>query len=173
MKVIKPQRLSVLARTFEHEGAFHFAVSVLAFFPFERPSQLLSEVAMWKFLPTELGKDAALDLGMPKSRAEVLLTAKAYPAGGKPQAACPVRLRLGKVDKSLYAVGDRFWKGGMPSTPRPFTASAAASPATTSASMASARTSTSRRGMLRTTVRARTWATCTSRSGSCSGSSER
>ena len=121
MKVIKPQRLSVLARTFEHEGAFHFAVSVLAFFPFERPSQLLSEVAMWKFLPTELGKDAALDLGMPKSRAEVLLTAKAYPAGGKPQAACPVRLRLGKVDKSLYAVGDRFWKGGMPSTPRPFT----------------------------------------------------
>jgi len=121
MKVIKPQRLGVLARTFEHEGAFHFAVGVLAFFPFASPSQLLTEVAMWKFLPVELGKDAALDMGVPKARAEVLLTAKAYPVGGKPQAACAVRLRMGKVDKSIYAVGDRFWKGSTPTAPKPFT----------------------------------------------------
>lgn len=121
MKSIKPQRLGVLARPFEHEGQFHFAVSVLAFFSFDDPSQLLSEVSLWKFLPQELGKDAALDMGMPKSRAEVLLTAKAYPAGRKAQAACQVRLRLGKVDKTLYAVGDRFWKNGAPTQPLPFT----------------------------------------------------
>lgn len=120
MKVIKPQRLGVLARTFEHDGAFHFAVSVLAFFPFEAPQQLLTEIALWKFLPQELGKDVALDAGMPKSRAEVLLTAKAYPVGGKPQAACSVRLRLGSVDKTLYAVGERRWKGGAPTPPAPF-----------------------------------------------------
>jgi uncharacterized protein YjbI with pentapeptide repeats len=120
MKVIKPQRLGVLARTFEHDGAFHFAVSVLAFFAFETPGQLLTEVSMWKFLPQELGKDVAFDAGMPKARAEVLLTAKAYPAGRKPQAACQVRLKLGKVDKTLYAVGDRFWKGGAPTPPQPF-----------------------------------------------------
>ncbi|WP_224366484.1 DUF2169 family type VI secretion system accessory protein [Hyalangium versicolor] len=121
MKVIKPQRLGVLARTFEHDGAFHFAVSVLAFFPFEASHQLLTEIALWKFLPQELGKDAVLDAGMPKSRAEVLLTAKAYPVGGKPQAACSVRLHMGKVDKTLYAVGERFWKGGAPTPPAPFT----------------------------------------------------
>ncbi|MDY7224855.1 DUF2169 domain-containing protein [Hyalangium rubrum] len=120
MKGIKPQRLGILTRPFEHEGVFHFAVSVLAFFSFEAPSQLLSEVELWKFLPKELGKDAALDMGMPKAHAEVLLTAKAYPAGSKGQGACPVRLRLGKVDKTLYAVGDRFWKGGVPTQPLPF-----------------------------------------------------
>ncbi len=121
MKSIKPQRLGVLARPFEHQGAFHLAVSVLAFFPFEEPSQLLTEVALWKFLPQELGDGAALDTGMPKARAEVLLTAKAYPARNKAQGACQVRLRLGKVDKTLYAVGDRFWKGSTPTEPVPFT----------------------------------------------------
>lgn len=121
MKVIKPQKLGVLARTFEHDGAFHFAVSVLAFFPFDAPQQLLSEISLWKFLPKELGKDVALDTGVPKARAEVLLTAKAYPVGGKPQAACSVRLKLGKVDKTLYAVGDRVWSGGAPTQPVPFT----------------------------------------------------
>ena len=118
MKVIKPQRLGVLARTFEHDGAFHFGVSVLAFFSFEAPQSLLTEIAMWKFLPQELGKDVALDAGIPKSRSEVLLTAKAYPVGGKPQAACSVRLRLGSVDKTLYAVGERFWKSRSPDSAR-------------------------------------------------------
>jgi uncharacterized protein YjbI with pentapeptide repeats len=121
MKVIKPQRLGLLARTFEHDGAFQFTVSVLAFFTFERPQELLPEVALWKFLPPELGKDVALDVGMPKSRAEVLLTARAYPVGRKPQAACSVRLRLGPVDKTLQVVGERFWKGGAPTRPIPFT----------------------------------------------------
>jgi uncharacterized protein YjbI with pentapeptide repeats len=119
MKTWKPQRLSVLTRTFENEHQPYLVVSILVFFPFEAPAQLLPEVSMWKFVAAELGKDAALDLCMPKERAEVLVHGRAYPVN-RPQPACAVQLKMGTIDKKLYVVGDRHWEANGASAPIPF-----------------------------------------------------
>ena len=120
MKIIKPQRLALSTKVFEDGRESYLVVTAMAFFAFDAPTSLLTEIAMWKFAAEELGKDAALDAGMPKPRGELLLTGKAYPLGGA-RPACSVRAKLGAVDKTLYAVGKRVWKFGAPSEPEPFT----------------------------------------------------
>ncbi len=121
MKVIKPQKLGVLTRTFEHGGRCHFTVSVLVFFPFDAPHALLSEIDLWKFLPKELGQEGAVDDAMPKPHGEVLVTGRAFPVRS-PQPACTVRVQIGAIDKTLRVVGDRVWgKDDIPTSPEPFT----------------------------------------------------
>ncbi len=46
---------------------------------------------------------------------------KAYAPGKKPTATCPVRVRVGSLEKSLYVVGDRYWRRGVPTQPELFT----------------------------------------------------
>jgi uncharacterized protein YjbI with pentapeptide repeats len=118
MKTIKPQKLGVLCRTFENGDECYFAVSALVFFPFAPATTLLPEVELWKLAASELG-DEPLDVCMPKQRGEVLVTGSAYPFGGA-RPVCAPRVAVGTVDKSLYVVGDRFWKGSAASDPRPF-----------------------------------------------------
>ncbi len=118
MKVIKPQGLGALSRVFENGDDTWLALTALVFFATD-DARLLSEAALWTFAPGELGRDAALDAAMPKSRGEVLVCAKAYPRT-PPQAACTVRVRLGSVDKRLLVVGDRAWRGDTMTAPEPF-----------------------------------------------------
>ncbi len=120
MKVIKPQQLGLLSRTFEHKRDSFLVLTMAAFFPLDNPSALLPEVAMWKFTAAELGT-VPLDEVLPKQRAEVLVCGRAYPPGGRPQIACQVRVRLGTVDKTLRVVGDRHWERGAPSAAQLFT----------------------------------------------------
>jgi uncharacterized protein YjbI with pentapeptide repeats len=120
MKVIKPQKLGLLTRTFEHNQQPFLVTTILAFFPLDART-LLPEVALWKTMATELGKDAALDLGMPKARPELLITGTAYSPGGQPRPAFSVRARLGAIDKTLYVVGARHWKYRVTSDPVPLT----------------------------------------------------
>lgn len=120
MKTIKPQKLGLLHRVFEDGSDCYLSVTVLAFFSFGPPAALLSEIDLWKFTAAELGKDAVLDMGMPKPRGELLISGRAYPPGGRAPA-CAVRARLGAVDKTLYAIGDRIWRRGVPTEPEPFT----------------------------------------------------
>ncbi|WP_159396909.1 DUF2169 domain-containing protein [Sorangium cellulosum] len=120
MKTIKPQKLGLLHRVFEDGEDCYLSVTILAFFSFGPPAALLSEVDLWKFSAAELGNDAVLDMGMPKPRGELLISGRAYPRGGRAPA-CAVRARLGAVDKTLYAIGDRSWRRGVPTEPEPFT----------------------------------------------------
>jgi hypothetical protein len=125
MKVIKPQRLAVLTRTYEYEGRFYLAVNTMAFFTFGQPQRLLSEVSMWKFVATAMGKDAVLDMGMPKQRGEFLVYGKCHAPRAEPAAAVAVRVKVGAQEKKLLVLGDRRWKKiGPISTigePQPFT----------------------------------------------------
>lgn len=121
MKTIKPQALGLLTRPFEDGDACYLSISLLAYFPFDVSAGLLPELKLWKFVAQELGRDAALDLGMPKPRGELLVTGKAYPPGGAPSIACRVRARIGTVDKSLAVIGNRVWRRGVASDPEPFT----------------------------------------------------
>ncbi|GAC1538778.1 MAG: DUF2169 domain-containing protein [Polyangiales bacterium] len=109
MKTIKPQRLGFLCRSHEHHRQHRLVCAVVAFVDFNRPDLPLSEVDLWKTVGAELG-GAPLDEVLPKRRGELLLDAKAFPPGPRPASACVVRAAIGKIDKRLGVVGDRFWE---------------------------------------------------------------
>lgn len=120
MKVVKPFRLSVVTRCFEVQRRYYFGVSTLVFFDLTT-SELLPEVALWQFAADELGKDAGIDVGIPKRRSEYLVSGSVHCPGGRAQPTCPASVRLGDLEKTVYAIGDRFWKGDTQSKPTPFT----------------------------------------------------
>lgn len=122
MRGIKPFKLGMIARPFEWGRKHHLGVSVLGYFPFDPPGGLFADSQMWPELAEILGEDLALDVGIPKSRSEILVVGAAHPPGGRPAATCPVTVRVGQIEKSLWAIGDRFWRGGVPTQPEPFTA---------------------------------------------------
>ncbi|MCA9683973.1 MAG: DUF2169 domain-containing protein [Myxococcales bacterium] len=120
MKVLKPSKLSVLNRCFEHRRRYYMGVSVLAFIPLEDAPVLLPEAAMWVFAGERLGAEA-LDVGIPKARGEFLVDGKAFAPGGAPAAGVPVRAAVGPIDKQLYVQGDRYWSGLGATEPMAFT----------------------------------------------------
>lgn len=123
MKVVKPSKLSVLTRSFEHDRRFQLGVSVLAFVPLtpEPAAPLLSEVALWKFVVERMGQQAMLEAGVPKSRGEFLVHGSCFSPGGVPRPMVPVRAQVGPLDKALIVHGDRYWKPGRsPSEPQRF-----------------------------------------------------
>jgi hypothetical protein len=110
MKVFKPLNQSLLYKVFEDAKKCYLSVTILSFFPFEASSALLSEIDLWKFAASELGKDAMLDMCMPKPKGEVLVVGKCFAPGGKPVHAYEVSLQIGSINKILHVFGDRFWK---------------------------------------------------------------
>ena len=116
MKVVKPLKIGILHRTFELQGRQFWTPSVMAFFDFGKPAaSLQSEIDMWKFTAGVLAKDAVLDAGMPKERAEILVSGDFCAPGDKPVPAGNVRLQAGRIDKTLFVFGHRYWrkKAGM------------------------------------------------------------
>lgn len=120
MKTIKPLRVGVMTGVFEARREQHFVVSVLAGFTLTEEPSLVPEAALWLSITKELGANVPLDVCRPKTNGEVLLSGKAYPSGGS-GTVCPVRFKLGKIDKRLAVFGDRQWKFGVPTAPAPFT----------------------------------------------------
>lgn len=88
MKVIKPNKLSVLTRCFEHERQFGFGVSVLGFVPLDPEPTLLSEVSLWTFAAERMGAEAVLEAGMPKARGEFLVHGSCFAPGQVPHPRC-------------------------------------------------------------------------------------
>jgi len=126
MKVIKPLSQGLLFKVFEDARKCYLSAAVFSFFPFEASSGLVSEIDMWKFAASELGKDAMLDMCMPKPKGEVLVIGKCFAPEGKPVPAYEVCLQIGPINKTLNVYGDRFWrrKAGVLrviSDPLPFT----------------------------------------------------
>ncbi|AUX22696.1 hypothetical protein SOCEGT47_032020 [Sorangium cellulosum] len=121
MRVIKPQRISILQRVFELRQQRYLALGLTAYVPLDAPELPLPEISMWQEIPRQLGKDAALDEGLPKPRGEVLAFGKAFAPGGKPRPAFRARVQVGPVDKAVYVVGKRRWELGGPSEPEPLT----------------------------------------------------
>src|SRR5262245_16678689 len=60
------------------------------------------------------------DEGFAKGSGEFLVAGKAFSSGAKPQPAVLVRARIGPLDKSILAIGDRTWKRGVATDPVPF-----------------------------------------------------
>ncbi len=121
MKVIKPNKLSVLTRCFERERQTVMGVSVLVFVPLSPSLSLFSEASLWTFAAERMGPQAALEAGVPKSRGEFLVHGSCFAPGGVPHPRVPVSARVGECERALMVTGDRYWKpGGSPSEPQPF-----------------------------------------------------
>jgi uncharacterized protein YjbI with pentapeptide repeats len=114
MKVLKPQRLSVLQRVVEHRRRCTLVVSVLVYVPLAAPRRLLTEMTLWKDAGAEI-PSGVLDEAFPKPHAEVLVTGHAFAHGA---GAVKARVALGALEKTLAVFGDRYWKNGKPSDPR-------------------------------------------------------
>jgi uncharacterized protein YjbI with pentapeptide repeats len=109
MKTIKPINQSLLYKTYEADRKFYLCTVILSYFSFDS-SSLLPEPDLWKFAGAELGKEAMLDMCMPKPKGEVLVVGKCFAPEAKPVPAYEVGLQMGPIDKTLYVFGDRFWK---------------------------------------------------------------
>lgn len=126
MKVIKEQDQGLLLNYFGLVNRYYLAITVMTFFDFKDPGNPLKEQDMWPFVQGELGKDAILDMAMPKPKGEVLAWGRCFPPDGKPRGASQVGIRIGPVEKMLYVFGNRHWKkaagmGLTVSEPEPFT----------------------------------------------------
>ena len=99
MRVVKPQRLSILQRAFEVRGERSLALGLAAYVPIEAPEVALPEIAMWQELPKHAGKDVAILLD------SVTRLARAYnlaaPASGK--------ILSGGVDSTALYPPKRFF----------------------------------------------------------------
>ncbi|WP_437936858.1 DUF2169 family type VI secretion system accessory protein [Sorangium sp. So ce341] len=120
MRVVKPNQIGVLSRPFDHNNKYRFCVTGLILFPFAEPRYPMSESSLWLLAGKEL-PEAAIDESMPKQHGEILLRAAAYAPQGKPHRVVRAAVELdGKLMKEIAVVGDRVWKGGVPTEPEPF-----------------------------------------------------
>ncbi|MDQ0591120.1 DUF2169 family type VI secretion system accessory protein [Variovorax paradoxus] len=122
MKTVKPLRLSVTTRPFLRQGDQRLAVTTLCMVSMSGKPVLTPESEFWKTLSEELGPATAIDLGIPKARAEILATGFAYTAHQEEKTLCAARLQVAGLSKDLAVFGDRFWVGGRPTPPQPFEA---------------------------------------------------
>ncbi|MDQ0570336.1 uncharacterized protein YjbI with pentapeptide repeats [Variovorax paradoxus] len=122
MKTVKPLRLSVTTRPFLRQGDQRLAVTTLCMVPMSGKPVLTPEAEFWKTLSEELGPTTAIDLGIPKVRAEILATGFAHTAHQDQKTICAARLQVAGLSKDLTVFGDRFWVDGRPTPPQPFEA---------------------------------------------------
>ena len=73
MKVVKDAEHCILLNYFGLHSKFYLVVTVMTYFDLADPGNPLKEQDMWPFVQAELGKDAVLDMAMPKPKAEVLV----------------------------------------------------------------------------------------------------
>jgi uncharacterized protein YjbI with pentapeptide repeats len=121
MKILKPLALGMLTRPVEFGRRFFLSVAAVSFCPMGDRAGLFGDIAMWKFLPGVLPPEQAIDLVLPKTAAEFLVTGSAFAPGGVPVQTVTTAVRLGGVTKRLSAVGDRHIEDGVPTQPLPFT----------------------------------------------------
>lgn len=111
MKIVKPNTLGILQRTYTFRRQHHFAVTALGFFRLGGAVEtLLTENVQWPLILPALAHGEVLDAAMPKARGEMLLAAQAHPPGGAAVRRMAVRATLGTLDKQLLVSGDRQWQ---------------------------------------------------------------
>lgn len=120
MLSFRPRHLECSSKVRGVDGAHELVVVALALFPFEAPEALRPASELRHVIETELGEGATVDAGVPKHGSEILVYGSCYVPGGVHRTSSSVRVQLGAIDKSLYIVGDRFWRGEEATEPQPF-----------------------------------------------------
>jgi len=123
MKISKDEPLSILTRVFGYRGRYHLAATALLGCKLTPGGGLLPEEELWTLAADNLGRDEALDLGMPKPQGEALVSGWCFPPGGRPAEAVTAEFQIGKIEKRIVVVGDRYWlekESSHHTSPRPF-----------------------------------------------------
>ncbi len=122
MKTYKDRQHSLMLKPFGLQGKQYLGLTVFLFFDLNAPENLLKEQELWREVPQRLGKGKALDMGMPKSKAEFLVFGSCHTPRGSQTRGTKVNVRVGKLEKTLYVFGRRYWNrmGGI-SRPEEFT----------------------------------------------------
>jgi len=119
MQICKPTSLGFSSRPIEYRKRFGLCLSHYLHVPFAQAAggTLWGEQSLWNFVAQEMAQPM-LDEGVAKLTPEFLVHGHAYPPVDQPSA-CAVRVRLGGVEKTLLAFGERTWQGDLPSAPQP------------------------------------------------------
>lgn len=120
MRAVKPYKVGFISRPFEWNRSYQLGISAFLYFPFEPVGALFTDIELWEFAGNALPKGAVLDQGIPKSRSEYVIVGAAHQPGGRPAAACAVKVEIGELKKTLFVVGDREWRDEVPTEPVPF-----------------------------------------------------
>ncbi len=117
----KPDTLSLLYRLDEEreKKKQQLTVTILAGFRLIPQPELLEEGEFWQ--PVKELDAVSFDLGRPKPAGEFLLAGDCYAPNNQSTLACPVKTKVGGIQKNLLVIGDRWWTGKDRSTfPVPF-----------------------------------------------------
>ncbi|MFM2478730.1 DUF2169 domain-containing protein [Celerinatantimonas sp. MCCC 1A17872] len=120
MKIFKNKQYSLLPRPLRLQNTLSLSMGVLVYFDLTDSEHLLTEQALWKDIPKQLGSQLVLDQGVPKPRGEYLLTGSCFAPRNQPREASQVRVQLGELDKTISIYGTRYWKKGVITHPQPF-----------------------------------------------------
>ncbi len=121
MKIIKPDNLALLFKSFVWGGKSFLSLGACAFFHLDArlPQRLMLDQDMWPVIQDALGKGEVFDLAHPKDRGEFLVYGSCFAA--RPVPALEVAVRIGSLSKKLAVFGNRWWQaGGIPGTPESF-----------------------------------------------------
>lgn len=121
MKVAKPLKVPILTRTVELRRRCFFHVTAMMGFPVASPRALVDEFSFWRVVTAALGEQGVIDEGISKSRGEVLAAGSFHAPQGAPTKASYARVKVGALDKRVAVVGDREWRGEVPTPPEPMT----------------------------------------------------
>jgi len=121
VKIIKPDNLALLFKSFVWGAKCYLSLGACAFFHLDArlPNRLMPEQDMWPFVQDALDKGEVFDFAYPKVRGEFLVYGSCFAA--HPVPALDVAVRIGGLAKKLAVFGNRWWQaGGIPGTPEPF-----------------------------------------------------
>ncbi|WP_444995422.1 DUF2169 family type VI secretion system accessory protein [Aliikangiella sp. IMCC44359] len=122
MKLIKPNKIAFLQRTYGLEKQYWYVITPILFFDL-KTSKILPENMQWKKVVDALGQEA-LDHALPKIKGEYFIAGHAY-APDENTESMEISFNLGEQKKKLNIRGERFWKRNFlgqwqPSEPKPF-----------------------------------------------------
>ena len=98
----------------EQDNRFHLVVSASLGFRLSSGTTLLEMDTMSESIAA-MGINPVPDFGMPKPKAEYLLSGRYFAPGGVAVRGGEVKVEFAGLTKSLYVFGDRNWEMGVPS----------------------------------------------------------
>jgi uncharacterized protein YjbI with pentapeptide repeats len=123
MRILKPQRISLMCSFAGTPVRGQLVVTGLFGFRISSPFYFLTEQELWATIKSDIQKDEIFDLWMPKKSGELLVWGKAI--SEKPVKTMTVGVDCGPISRRLVVSGDRVWEksllGWRASTPQSFT----------------------------------------------------
>ncbi|HBP29587.1 MAG: DUF2169 family type VI secretion system accessory protein [Advenella sp.] len=121
MRTVKPLRVGVLTRPYGYLEQSRLGVLVYTLIDFNGPTpRLVPEAEITTHLLPAMDCNNILDLILPKTCPEFIVSGTAYTAHQQDKTQCAVRAKVGDNEKSLLVFGERYWLGDRISDPQSF-----------------------------------------------------